>query len=74
MPNDEYPTQSHEFQLGDLVKYKYPRRFFITEDEARHIFGVITELRGAFHAKVFWNEDLHCLESFEDLSLLDETN
>jgi len=63
-----------ELKIGDLVKYKHPRGFFSNDTAYKNIFGVITCIQGTFHAKVLWVDELHCLESFEDLSPCGETN
>ena len=60
-----------ELKVGDLVKYKHPRNFFSNDMASKNVFGVIACVHGAFHAKVFWTDGLHCLESFEDLSLVE---
>ena len=58
-----------EFNVGDLVMYKEPRRFF-SEKQDLNIIGLVTEINH-FFARVQWSDGLRCLESFEDLNRLD---
>ena len=58
-----------EFNIGDLVAYKEPRRYF-SGDQGLNIIGLVTEI-DIFFARVLWSDGLWCLESFEDVQLLD---
>ena len=58
-----------EFRVGDLVVYKYPRKFFTVEEDGKNVVGVITRF-DYIHAKVFWGDGIWCLESLEDLSMV----
>jgi len=62
-----------EFNVGDLVIYTNPRQFFLDGTQSKGIFGIITQIN-LFHVKVLWSDEVHCLEMFEDLSLLERTN
>jgi len=57
------------FQIGDLVVYSEPRRFFTAEKEF-HVIGLVTGI-DAFFVRVLWSDSLHCLESCEDLKKID---
>jgi hypothetical protein len=67
-------ADEHTFKVGDLVVYKRPIKFFTSKETANGIFGVITRIDGTFHAKILWSDEVCCLESFEDILHLDETN
>lgn len=54
----------HNFQIGDLVRYIDPQRFF--SKKQLNMLGIITDMDSYF-AKVLWQDALWCLESFEDL-------
>tara|TARA_Y100000590_G_C15564290_1_gene956002 strand:+ start:789 stop:983 length:195 start_codon:yes stop_codon:yes gene_type:complete len=58
-----------EFRVGDLVIYKFPRKFFTAENVDKNVIGVVTKI-DSFHVKVFWADEHWCLESLEDLSAL----
>ena len=66
--NKEHAEIQKELRIGDLVVYKNPRKFF-SGNKGRDIIGVITKA-DFMHAKVYWDDGLWCLESFEDLSVL----
>jgi hypothetical protein len=57
--------EENNFQVGDLVKYKEPRRFF-TKEVGQNMIGIVTLLDMPF-VKVFWKDTLWCLESLEDV-------
>jgi len=55
----------NEYKVGDLVKYRQPRRFF-SDNIQENMIGVVTGT-DLYFAKVLWQDALWCLESFEDI-------
>ena len=55
----------YHYQVGDLVKYREPRRFF-SDHVQQNMLGIVTGT-DLYFAKVLWQDALWCLESFEDI-------
>jgi len=56
-------------QVGSLVAYKFPLRFYLNDGDPENLLGIVFKVEKdfSFFVKVFWSDGLICLETIEDL-------